>query len=152
MKPFLIILGVFLAIVLLLYFRFLLSRWNDVVQIYGSKKRNDLKPIYGFWSEFQRKRGGFPLSNKYLKIAVTHYGLYLQYDLPFEIITLHKPVMIPWEKIIITSTKKSQSKGFDEYLILNNGFELGYIFLQFPISDEIIEKAKELGANLIIRK
>ena len=143
--------GIFAIMALILYLRYKLSHWEDVVSVYRSEVRYDLNPIHGFWSEYQRSPDSFPLSNHFLKAAPTKYGLYLQYDLSFEP-KIYKPVFIPWGNIIIKSSEKGSQKGGVEYLILNNKFELGSIYIQFPISDQLIEMVQALGANLTVLK
>ena len=130
------------------FVRFKLSRWEEIVTHFGSVKRPDLKPIYGFWSEFRRTPRSYPISNNYLKVAVTSLGLYLQYDLKYEPIKFYKPVLIPWENLKVGYSEESSRKGFDEYIILKDTNLLGKIFIQIPVSERIFEEAKKIGLEL----
>ena len=130
------------------YIRYKLSRWEEIVFHFGSVKRPDLRAIYGFWSEFRRTPRSYPLSNQYLKVAVTSVGLYLQYDLKYELIKFYKPVLIPWDNLKVGYSEESVKKGFDEYIILKDQKQLGKIFIQVPVSERIVEEAKKIGFEL----
>ena len=135
----------FIAVVGLQYLRFKLTRWKKIVELFESEKRSDLNPIYGYWSEFRQSPKSYPLSNTFLKLTPTNFGLYLQYDLKYEPIKFYKPVLIPWSNIFVSRTQESKNKGGEEYKILKNGIDLGIIFLQAPISEQIKRKTEELG-------
>lgn len=139
---------VFTIALILLFVRFKLSRWEILVDKFESVKRNDLKWIYGCWAEFKLSSKSYPLGNSLLKVSVTTFGLYLQYDLKFEPIKYYKPVMIPWNSIKIRNTKESSAKGCDEYIITTEETYFGIIYLQIAVSDIIKESAEELGVDL----
>ena len=136
------------AVVVIQFIRFKLTRWEKIVERFESERRMELKPIYGYWSEFRRSPKSYPLGNTFLKLAPTNFGLYLQYDLKFEPIKFYKPVIIPWNYIRIRQTKESKSKGGDEYIIQENENYLGSLYLQTQISEQIIRRMKELGIEL----
>lgn len=148
MTKILYILLIFIVVVVIQYIRFKLTRWEKIVEQFESARRNDLKPIYGYWSEFRQSSKSYPLGNTFLKLAPTNYGLYLQYDLKFEPIKFYKPVMIPWTYISITRSIVSKKKGGKEDRIQKNGKYLGSIILQAPISEQIKNKMNELGVVL----
>jgi len=148
MNPIIYILLIFAASIFFQFIRFKLSRWEKIVDYYESIKRPELEPIYGYWSEFRKSAKSYPLGNTFLKLAATNSGLYLQYDLKFEPIKFYKPVLIPWDNLIITQTKESRGKGGDEYRIQNNGEYLGSIFIQTPISEQIKNKTNQLGIQI----
>jgi hypothetical protein len=135
-------------VILLNYIRYKLSRWEIFIKDFESVKRPELKAIYGSWSEFRQSSTSYPLGNNFLKLAVSPFGLYLQYDLKYEPIKFYKPVMIPWDNILVTQTEESVTKGFDEYQIIKKGQIAGSLFLQFPISSQIKEESKNLGIKL----
>lgn len=128
--------------------RFKLTCWEEFTNHFESVKRPELKPIYGFWSELKQSANSYPLNNSLIKVAVTSYGLYLQYDLKFELIKYYKPVIIPWKNISITNNEKSNGKGSDEYLISKNDQRLGSIFLQITISEQITREANSQGVSI----
>ena len=130
------------------FIRFKLTRWEQFVLHFKSEKRPELNPIYGFWSEFRQSPKSYPLSNSLLKVATTSFGLYLQYDLMFEPIKYYKPVMIPWGNINIAHSEAGAGKGCHEYIITKNGGHLGSIFIQIPISDQIVNESKNLGIEV----
>ena len=136
------------AVVVIQFIRFKLTRWEKIVERFESERRMELKPIYGYWSEFRRSPKSYPLGNTFLKLAPTNFGLYLQYDLKFEPIKFYKPVIIPWNYIRIRQTKESKSKGGDEYIIQEKENYLGSLYLQTQISEQIIRRMKELGIEL----
>jgi hypothetical protein len=135
-------------VIFLNYLRYKLSRWEIFIKDFESVKRPELKAIYGLWSEFRQSSTSYPLGNNFLKVAVTPFGLYLQYDLKYEPIKFYKPVTIPWDNIFIKQTKESVTKGFDEYRIIKKGQNAGSLFLQIPISDQIKAESKNLGIKL----
>jgi hypothetical protein len=142
------ILSFFALSIITQFIRFKLTRWEKVVEQFGSEKRPDLKPIYGYWSEFRLAPKGYPMGNTLLKVAPTNFGLYIQFDLKFEPIKFYNPVMIPWSNLIIGHTQESRGKGGEEYRIETNGEHLGSIILQTPVSEQIKEKIKELGIQI----
>ena len=148
MEKLTVIVLIILVVFLLHYLRFKLTRWEEFVFHFESEKRPELNPIYGFWSEFRQSTKSYPLSNSLLKVAPTSFGLYLQYDLKFEPIKYYKPVMIPWGNINVIHSEESKGKGSDEYIITENGESLGTIFLQIPISEQIINEAEKFGIEL----
>lgn len=150
MKPIIYLILISFASIFFQFIRFKLSRWEKIVEYFESVKRPELKPIYGYWSEFRISTNSYPLGNTFLKLAPTNSGLYLQYDLKFEPIKFYKPVLIPWNNLTITQTKESRRKGGDEYQIQKNGDYLGSIFLQTPISEQIKSKTNELGIQINI--
>lgn len=137
-----------IAIVVIQFIRFKLTRWENIVAHYESEKRSDSNAIYGYWSEFRQSPKSYPLSNSFLKLIPTNYGLYLQYDLKYEPIKYYKPVMIPWSNIRISQTKELFSNGGEEYIIEKNDQCLGSIFLQFQISEQIKDNVKNYGVEL----
>lgn len=143
-----IIVIVFLVAVTFHFIRFKLTKWEKLVEKFGSEKRSDLKPIYGFWSEYKSSRNSYPLGNALLKVSVTSFGLYLQYDLKFEPIKFYKPVMIPWEIINVRNTEESTGKGCDEFILANEKENFGILYLQIAVSDTIKESAEKLGVEL----
>ena len=147
MNPFIYVLLFFAVYIFFQFIRFKLSRWEKIVEYFESVKRPEI-PIYGYWSEFRISTKSYPLGNTFLKLAPTNSGLYLQYDLKFEPIKFYKPILIPWNNLIIAQTKESISKGGDEYRIQKNGEYLGSIFLQTPISEQIKSKINELGIQI----
>lgn len=130
------------------YIRFKLTRWEEIVEHYESNRRPELNPVYGFSSEFRRSSNSYPLSNTFLKIAVTPFGLYLQYDLKYEPIKYYKPVMVPWGDIRIADTEKARNKGFREIILSKDEVDIGAIFLQIHIIEKIMDEAKKLGIRL----
>lgn len=148
MEYFYFLIALFPIFVLISFIRFKLSRWEEIVSHFESEKRPNLNPVYGYWSEFRRSPRCYPISNIYLKVAITSFGLYLQYDLKYEPIKFYKPVMIPWSNIKVMHTVECSKKGFDEYIILKGGENLGKIFLQVAISDQIHDRAKDLGIKI----
>jgi len=148
MEKILFLLLLFPAVVVIQYIRFKLTRWEKFAEDFESEKRLELKPIYGFWSEFRYSPKSYPWGNKLLKLGITNFGLYLQYNLKYEPIKFYKPVMIPWSYITISQTKESKSKGGDEYIIRKNEKYLGSVFLQSPISEQIKNRIKELDIRM----
>lgn len=130
------------------FVRFKLTGWEVCYDKFGVEERDGLNFIYGFWSEYRRNKKSYPLSNKFMKVAVTPYGLYLIYDLKFEIIRFYKPILIPWNSLTIEHSQEANTKGCDEYKINSGNESFGSIFLQVPISDEIVKKAEEIGIEL----
>ena len=148
MKSLLLIILIFPIVFSLYYFRFKLTHWEEFALHFESEKRPELNPIYGFWSEFRKSPKSYPLSNTLLKVATTSFGLYLQYDLKFEPIKFYKPVMIPWGNISVEHSKEAKGKGCNEYIVTKNGGHVGSIFIQTPISDQIVNEAKSLGVDI----
>ena len=148
MTKILYILLIFIVVIVIQYIRFKLTRWEKIVEQFESARKNYLKPIYGYWSEFRQSPKSYPLGNTFLKLIPTNYGLYLQYDLKFEPIKFYKPVMIPWTYINIVQSEVSKKKGGEEYRIQKNGKYLESIILQVPISEQIKNKMNELGIEL----
>ena len=130
------------------YVRFKLTKWEEIVLHFESEKRPELNPIYGFWSEFRHSPKSYPLSNTLLKVATTSFGIYLQYNLKFELIKFYKPVMIPWENITVEHSEEAKGKGCDEYIVSKNESNIGSIFIQIPISDQIVNEAKSFGVDI----
>ncbi len=136
------------AVIVIQYIRFKLTQWEKIVEHFESERRTELKPIYGYWSEFRRSPKSYPLGNAFLKLAPTNFGLYIQYDLKYEPIKFYKPVMIPWSYISIRQSKESKSKGGDEYIIQENENHLGSLYLQTQISEQLMNSIKALGVEL----
>ncbi len=148
MENLLLIILIIPIVFFLYYFRFKLTHWEEFVLHFESEKRPELNPIYGFWSEFRQSPKSYPLSNTILKVATTAFGLYLQYDLKFEPIKFYKPVMIPWGNISVEHSEEAKGKGCDEYIVTKSGSHVGYIFIQTPISDQIVNEAKSFGVDI----
>lgn len=50
--------------------------------------------------------------------------------------------------ISVEKSKEAVGKGYEEYIVTKNGKPLGSIFIQVPISDEIVNKANSFGINI----
>ncbi|MFC2083579.1 hypothetical protein ACFLS9_00835 [Bacteroidota bacterium] len=129
------------------YIRFKLTKWGKVVELFKTIEEPKGKVIYGFYSEFHHLATIYPLGNNFLKLIPSFNGLYLKYDLKYEIIKFYTPVYIPWENIEIE--KSSDRIKYDKYYISFGNKKVGTLFLQPFVTEKIENNVERFKLNFI---
>ena len=127
--------------------RFKLTKWEYLFKIYGTDVEPKGEQIYGFFSEYRAANTNYPLSNNFLKIIPTYYGMYIKYDLKYEVIRFFKRVLIPWQNIKLI--KSTDGVDYDRFEIARNGiFLIGTLSIQPFITVKLQHYLESIGKEI----